>query len=391
MNLLINFINKPWFYRRMIKKTAYYSWKIGSLSKGCQLCVKGEKLVLFITGLCSKQCLYCPISDLKKDKDVVYANEMPTRNIKNIIKEAKLCSAKGAGITGGDPLCKLWRTCFNIRSLKKAFGKKFHIHLYTPLNLVDQKKLRQLYNAGLDEIRFHPDISDDRLWKKIRLAKQFDWSVGVEIPSIPGKLQQTKKLIDFIAPNIEFLNINELEISDSNANHLVDQGFRTKDRISYGVKGSQEIALKLLKYCEKKGINVHYCTTTLKDRVQLAERIKKRAQGIAKLFDRIMVGGTLIRGAVYPEDLAPGFGYNESIRNLKTGKRKKCLVQLGELKKLLKLKSKDCLIDEHKPRLLMSVKMVKKLASKIKEKQFKAAIIHEYPTYDELELEVEFL
>ena len=91
----------------MIQNTKFYSKKIGTLAKGCQLCVKGSKLVLFVTGLCPRSCDYCPISDIKHKKDVVYADEWPTNQINDIIKEAELIKAEGAGITGGDPLCKL--------------------------------------------------------------------------------------------------------------------------------------------------------------------------------------------------------------------------------------------------------------------------------------------
>ena len=105
-----------------MKKTRYHSWKLGALPKGCRLCVQGRKSVLFVTGLCPKHCYYCPISDKKKDKDVVYINEWPTKDWKNIFKEIQLCSSKGAGITGGDPLARLGRTVSFMRMLKKKFG-----------------------------------------------------------------------------------------------------------------------------------------------------------------------------------------------------------------------------------------------------------------------------
>ena len=71
-----------------MKKTAYYSWKNGTLPKGCQMCVKGQKLVLFVTGLCPRNCFYCPISEKKHKKDVVYADEWPIKNEKEILKLA---------------------------------------------------------------------------------------------------------------------------------------------------------------------------------------------------------------------------------------------------------------------------------------------------------------
>ena len=49
---------------------------------------------------------------------------------------------------------------------------------------------------------------------------------------------------------MDFLNLNELEISDNNANKLLQKGYVCKDNISYAIKGSEKMALKLLKYCQ---------------------------------------------------------------------------------------------------------------------------------------------
>src|SRR3989338_9046570 len=114
---------------RNIIKTPYYSYKLGNLPEGCRLCVKGEKLVVFITGICNNKCFYCPISEMRSGKDIVYANELDTKfkgklsekDFKILIKEANLCSAKGAGITGGDPLLVAERSADVIKRLKKEF------------------------------------------------------------------------------------------------------------------------------------------------------------------------------------------------------------------------------------------------------------------------------
>ncbi|MDD5178631.1 MAG: radical SAM protein, partial [Candidatus Nanoarchaeia archaeon] len=174
-----------------MERTKYYSYKTGDLCRGCQLCVTGSKLVLFVTGICARNCYYCPLSDEKKNKDLVFANEWKVEKDEDMLKEAELCDSKGAGITGGDPLLRLERTIHYIKLLKEKFGKEFHIHLYTIPESITPSNLKGLYDAGLDEIRFHPDLENNKNWNKISLAFGFKWGVGIEIPVIPGKQEQT--------------------------------------------------------------------------------------------------------------------------------------------------------------------------------------------------------
>jgi pyruvate formate-lyase activating enzyme-like uncharacterized protein len=372
-----------------IEKTKWHSWKKGSLARGCRLCVQGKKLVLFVTGLCPRHCYYCPLSEKKWHKDVIYANEWKIASKNDLIEEAKLTEAEGAGITGGDPLAKIERTASFIKLMKKKFGKKFHIHLYTSLDLVNEKKLKMLYTAGLDEIRIHPDIYSNKLWHKIDLIKKFNWKIVVEIPAIPSLEKQTFKLIDFFKDKIDFLNINELEISDTNAQMLVAKGFRPKNRVSYGVKGSEELAKKILR---KYNMNIHYCTTTLKDKIQLARRIKRRARNVAKKFDKITKAGTLIRGAIYLPELLPSFGYAEKLEKMNKKPAIDKLKRIAlNLQKDFKLKKDMLAIDTLKPRILTSESIARKLGSKLKARGLRPAVVEQYPTQDQLELDIMFL
>lgn len=376
----------------MISKTCFYSWKKGKLPKGCAYCVRGRKLVLFITGLCPNRCFYCPVSEQKSGKDVVYANEWKIASPRDVIKEAELTDAKGAGITGGDPLVKLDRTIQYIKLLKKKFGKKFHIHLYTPLNLVTEAKLRQLHKAGLDEIRFHPMLGKPDEWPRLLLAKNFKWDVGVEIPVIPGKKKETIKLINYVKDKVDFLNLNELEISDTNANKLLEKGFKPKDEISYGVKGSEKLAKDILNYLQKAKLDVHYCTTTTKDKAQLARRIKRRALNVALKTDFITEEGTLVRGVIYLPELKPGFGYGFQIESIDAKKYAEKLKQIKKrLQKHLGIPSGLLHIDAVRPRILTSIALVDDLKDEIKRLHLVPAIVEEYPTWDALEVDVQFL
>ena len=357
----------------MIKKTKYESFNYGNFPKGCKLCVTGDKSVLFVTGLCSQNCYYCSLSDNKKDKDSIIINEWETKNTNDIIQEIKLCNSKGAGITGGDPLLFIDKTVKLIKLLKRTFGKNFHLHLYTPLKLVNIQRLTKLYEAGLDEIRFHPDVDNPNIWGNINYALEYDWDVGVEIPSLPHKINETKKLIDFLKNKIQFLNINELELSDNNFQKFEGLEFKPKNESSYAIKNSLNAAKIMAKYANKSGIkNVHVCTATLKDKYQLRQRIIKRSKNAKKEFDYVTPEGMLIRGAIY------------------LGKRNKFEI-INFLTKTHKIPSNLIYFDESKNRILTTVKVVDTLKNILKKEGLKPAIVEEFPTQDQFPVEIDYI
>src|SRR3972149_6317156 len=125
----------------------------GSRPIGCLQCEEGAKMVLFVTGLCGFHCVYCPVSDERMYHDVVYADEKRVASDEDVLEEARASRARGAGITGGDPLDAVERTCHYIRLLKREFGPGFHTHLYTMT--ADPEKVRSLAEAGPAEFRLH--------------------------------------------------------------------------------------------------------------------------------------------------------------------------------------------------------------------------------------------
>ena len=235
-------------------------------------------------------------------------------------------------------------------------------------------------------------LDKQKEWKKIELAKKFKWDVGVEIPVIPGKKKETIKLINYIKDKIDFLNLNELEISDTNVNKLVEKGFKPKDRFSYGVKGSEKLAKEILNYLKKTKLNIHYCTTTTKDKAQLARRIKRRALNVALKTDFITKEGTLVRGVIYLPELKPDFGYGLQVESVNLTKFIKKLKSAKlKLQKQLGIPASILHIDTLKPRIITSLAVVDDLKNEIKKLKLVPAIIEEYPTWDALEIDVQFL
>ncbi|MFW9848080.1 MAG: radical SAM protein [Candidatus Thorarchaeota archaeon] len=258
---------------------------VGDLPSGCQFCAKGSKMVLFVTGQCDSSCYYCPLSGEKAGKDVIFANETPITENGGVIEEADAIGAEGAGLSGGDPLCTLERTLHFIEQLKEKYGSNFHLHLYTSKTDATLEDLKKLKNAGLDEIRFHPQIGD---WSGIEHAIKIGMEVGIEVPVIPG---QVEKLIDLTqkAENIgvNFVNLNELEASETNFDQLVSMGFRLTSLEKASIEGSAETANEVLKWAAStlQRITVHFCSARYKDAVQLRNRLERRLERVIRPFE----------------------------------------------------------------------------------------------------------
>ncbi|MEW5937914.1 MAG: radical SAM protein [Candidatus Thermoplasmatota archaeon] len=339
----------------------------GRLPKGCELCAQGSKLVLLVTGLCTAACYYCPLSEAKRGRDVVYANELRVRRWADVRAEAEKIGAEGAGITGGDPLAVMRRTCAYVRMLKHTFGSDFHIHLYTAT--ADPARVRALARAGVDEVRFHPPLeiwarlSESRFPEAISMGYREGMSVGVEIPSIPGLEKETRALLRSLADTeVEFVNLNELEFSYTNWRALRDLGHEPRDDVSSGVRWSEQLARRLVKGW-KGDFALHYCSASFKDAVQLRNRLLRRAQRVALPSDIISKDGTLIKGIIETSEPA---------------RLRRLLIQRYSIPPEL------IRTDRAKRRLEIAPWILEELATHIGYRSF---IIEEYPTADRLEVE----
>lgn len=192
------------------------------------------------------------------------------------------------------------RVLHYIRLIKSEFGAGHHIHLYT--SIAPQKDvLAALAEAGLDEIRFHPPLElwnslvDTPFADSIRNAIKLDISVGIEVPSMEG----VEKIADFINSFGGFLNLNELEFSDTNAAAMRKRGFELHDDMSNAVLNSRLCAQKIAPSCAK----VHFCSSRYKDAVQLKNRLLRTAENTSRLFDEVTEEGTIAYGVIKNSDL----------------------------------------------------------------------------------------
>ncbi len=326
------------------------------LPEGCRLCHMGAKMVLFVTGVCLRDCFYCPVS-AERRKDAAYANERPVSCDQDILEEARHMDALGTGITGGEPLLVPERVLHYIRLLKSEFGKGHHIHLYTSL-APEMEIISRLAEAGLDEIRFHPPVA---VWdelgaspyaESIRNAMQCSMSAGIEVPAIEG----IEKVADFARETDCFLNLNELEFSDANARALKLKGFVLESDISNAVAGSMELARNMASGTELN--RIHFCSSTYKDAVQLRERLLRIARNTARAFDDVTEEGTVIYGQLLCKDASAAQKMTE------------LLIEHGVPREMLGIK--DCSVET-------AWWILEDIAETVRENASELSIIERYP------------
>ncbi|MFX1285142.1 MAG: radical SAM protein [Promethearchaeota archaeon] len=370
----------------MIKKTPWGSSYTGSLSRGCQQCITGEKLVVLVTTECSSKCFYCPLSVERKISPYSFANERPIKHIDDLTLEASIMDAKGASMTGGDPLehHSFSQTLGFCKILKQTYSESFHIHLYTRGKEITSETLSEI-NPYIDEIRFHV-INIQKDIAQVELATQFDLDIGIEVPIIPTKgFDFYRDLINHftaILPDKDqfyFVNLNELEISETNYRNLLAHGLNCDQDNPSAVEGSAELGKKVVKWASRSiSIPIHFCSLSTKDAVQLPNRIYRIAKNVKLLSDVIIPNGPdkglLLRGVIESPSI--------DLTRLRW-----TLIETLEIQEDL------IHIDQEKNRLLTNAALLNELKHEIKAifPDVTLGIVEEYPTYDNLQTYKEFL
>ncbi|MEK9806317.1 MAG: radical SAM protein, partial [Euryarchaeota archaeon] len=286
-------------------------------TEGCIQCQMGSKLVLFITGHCHWMCDYCPLSENRREIDWMFANERRVEigDWDAVIEEARAMNATGAGITGGDPVMARERVLEACKILKNEFGENFHLHMYTSIPF-KAEWAQDFAEAGLDEIRFHfLDLESEKYTETMAACVESGMLTGVEIPCEPDKENELMELLETMRNMpVQFLNLNELEITVGNHNNMELRGFNLSDEITAGATGSGELATRMRDRVMAASIgatdpedgtvrepypyHLKFCTATYKDSGQLRRRFIRRGEHTISPHEILTEDGTLLFGAV---------------------------------------------------------------------------------------------
>ncbi len=247
------------------------------LSPSCQACQTGTTSQTFFISLkCHRDCFYCFNPN---QEEYEYFREH-TRDVVAELDELHAASPRinHLALTGGEPLLHKAETYRFFSHAGTRFPNAF-TRLYTSGDHIDRETLENLKAAGLDEIRFSIRMHDlakghTHTYDNIALAREYIPNVMVEMPVLPGTLEEMKAvLLRLEELHIFGINLLELCFPLHNPEAFREKGYKIKPRpfrVLYDywyagglpVAGSETVCLELVEFALEQGLQlgVHYCS-----------------------------------------------------------------------------------------------------------------------------------
>lgn len=248
---------------------------LGALSPGCRACIRGTWSCLYLNGLCTRSCFYCPQDrENREEKAPKTDDDFIFRRPEDYVAYLKRYPFEGISFSGGEPFLVFETLLAYVRAIRTTLGTKPYLWAYTNGDLVTEAKARQLREAGLNELRFN--LSANRYDSKgIQAAVHNIDTVTIEMPAIPEDLEIVKsKLGEWEAVGVKHLNLHQLMINDFNREAFVERNYTLTNTRLYEngqpVLESELTALALLTQAVRinSRLGVNYCSRCYKARFQ---------------------------------------------------------------------------------------------------------------------------
>lgn len=261
------------------------------MSRGCELCGAGSWSCLFINGKCNGRCFYCPSK--QEAIGVPTTNTLNFPRVQDYEDYLDRFGFKGVSLSGGEPLLTPDITLKFLRAVKRRFGDRVYLWMYTNGILIERDVLSRLKDAGLDEIRFDIGATEYSL-KKAGMAVGVIGHVTVEIPAIPEKSDLLKnKLHEMSDLGISYLNLHQLRLTPHNLPQMVGRAYTCLHGEHPTVLESELAALDLLRHAalNRLPLAVNYCSFVYKNRYQKAAARRRGAFLIGETCEDVTESG----------------------------------------------------------------------------------------------------
>jgi uncharacterized protein len=186
---------------------------LNKLSKGCQLCLKGKWLCIFLTYQCNARCHFChaPFKD-----DRIHSAFGSTKE--EILSYLNKSDFEGISFSGGDPFVVFNRLMEWLIYFRKHFPD-YYYWVYTNGIDVNYRKMELLAAAGMNEIRFNIAATgylSEKIWGCIESARELFPYVTVEIPSINEDYRLLEAALSKLEKTgVDYLNLHDYILSES--------------------------------------------------------------------------------------------------------------------------------------------------------------------------------
>ncbi len=281
----------------------------GTLSPGCIICGEGTWSCMYINGLCTAHCFFCPQDrKMKKERLPSIENGIIFTKPRDYVNFLEKFGFKGVGFSGGEPSLIFEKLLAFIRQIRLRFKDKMYLWIYTNGDLITPDKVRLLKKTGLNEIRFNISSGGYGL-HCLELALGSIDNVTVEIPVIPEDFEIVKKSLSRMRDmGVKYLNLHQLNTTNFNYKNYINRNYTFLHQPLVSIVESELTALKLFQYALDKKImlSLNYCSSSYKHRFQSKGARMRAAPFVRENFEEVTPAGYI-----------RSFSLQESPQNLK--------------------------------------------------------------------------
>jgi len=257
---------------KTLENRTFFVGNENKFSEGCRSCLTGTGLsAIRKTNKCNVECKFCynygeldnipPVGEgmweigetkfYEKDIDLLLSVQQKPTGISYVYLEPFMEIEKYYSI------------------IKKFSDVQIYQHLYTNGTLATEETLKELGEAGLDEIRFNLGASNcsDKVIENIGIAKKYIKNVGIETPMTPEFFEAFfKKKQVILETKLDFINCAELHLNENNIDNYYGENMYISRHGYISPIWSRELTLKFMKIAdeEKWDLTVHDCSNYTK-------------------------------------------------------------------------------------------------------------------------------
>ena len=245
---------------------SYQAVSTGSLTPGCEICTHMAHMSFQLGFRCNAKCPFCFLHTYSADKP----DETERHNRLALLREfhQRKNQLEGVALSGGEPLLYLPELEACVSEMREA-RPELHFWVYTNGILADDKHLDIVHESGIKEIRFNLAATnyDDRILDNLERARRIFEHVAVEVPSYP---KQRDRLMGCLGEldgiGIDQLNLQELLVTDANADSLDGEGYQVGMMFvkRFFLYGSRKMTYEVMRHCidKKYSFTVNDCTAS---------------------------------------------------------------------------------------------------------------------------------